>query len=105
MTPLCRLDDIADPGARGFALGDEFRGFVVRSGGTVRGYVDSCPHTGAPLALTPTGYLTGEGDLIVCSTHGALFRIEDGLCIAGPCAGQRLNPWPIEVHEGEVAAR
>ena len=30
-----------------------------------------------------------------CRTHGALFRLSDGLCIAGPCNGKPLRPVSI----------
>jgi nitrite reductase/ring-hydroxylating ferredoxin subunit len=29
--------------------------------------------------------------MIQCATHGALFLIESGECVAGPCAGQSLQ--------------
>jgi nitrite reductase/ring-hydroxylating ferredoxin subunit len=104
-TPLCRLDEIADPGARGFDYrqGDQlWSGFVVRRGGVVRGYLDQCPHAGSPLGDMIGRYLTRAGDLIICSAHGALFKIEDGACIAGPCAGKALTPWPVELVNGVV---
>ena len=104
-TVLCLLDEIPDPGSRGFhfrAGGQLFLGFVVRRGEALVGYVDSCPHTGQPLG-GPTGRLvTREGDLILCTGHGALFRIGDGVCTSGPCAGQRLGAWAVEVREGLV---
>ncbi len=102
---LCRLDAISDPGALGFVFGEgetRFAGFLVRRGGTVAGYVDSCPHVGVPLAMTPTGYLTPKSDYIMCSTHGALFRLDDGFCVGGPCSGRKLRPWPVESVDGEV---
>ncbi len=102
---LCRLVEIADPGARGFVLeigGQRFHGFVVRTGGTVRGYVDRCPHWGLPLAQVLDRYLSPGGDLIACSWHGALFRPEDGACVGGPCSGARLAPWPVEVADDMV---
>ena len=43
----------------------------------------AAPHAGWPLALGPDQYLTREGDLILCSGHGALFRLEDGMCVGG----------------------
>jgi nitrite reductase/ring-hydroxylating ferredoxin subunit len=104
-TRLCALADIADPGAKGFSFrnGDYlFMGFVVKREGEVFGYVDRCPHAGTPLALIGDRFLTREGDLILCSTHGALFRLGDGACIAGPCAGQRLAPWPVVLRDGAV---
>lgn len=102
---LCALADLRDPGARNFVLqiGERyFHGFVVRRGDMVAGYVDACPHMGLPLAKQIDDYLTGDGSLIECDWHGALFRLEDGLCVGGPCAGQRLRPWPVEVREGLV---
>lgn len=104
-TRLCALADIADPGAKGFFFraGDQiFLGFVVRRDGVVAGFIDRCPHTGTPLAALPDRYLTREGDLIVCSTHGAMFRPHDGLCLAGPCEGRSLWPWPVIVTGAEI---
>lgn len=102
---LCALADLADPGAKGFRFraGQAlFAGFVVRRGALVAGYVDRCPHAGWPLAALDERFLTRAADHILCSGHGALFRLEDGACIAGPCAGAQLSPWPIEVRGGEV---
>ena len=56
--------------------------------GELFGYIDRCPHNGTPLAVFPDRYLTRERDLLLCGTHGALFRIGDGRCIAGPCEGR-----------------
>ena len=102
---LCRLDDLPDPGARNLVLeiGERrFHGFVVRTGDSVRGYVDRCPHMGLPLAQQLDRYLTPDGRLIACSWHGALFRIEDGACLGGPCMGAALSPWPVRVSAGDV---
>ena len=106
-TRLCALDEIAEPGAKGFSFRQGeylFHGFVVRSGGRLLGFIDRCPHAGLPLALVPDRYLTREGDLILCSAHGAMFRIEDGLCLAGPCAGRGLEAWAVKVVGSEVRA-
>jgi nitrite reductase/ring-hydroxylating ferredoxin subunit len=102
---LCALSEIAEPGARGFRFrqGDlMFAGFVVRHEGRVAGYVDSCPHAGWPLAALDDRFLTRDGQRILCAGHGALFRPEDGVCTAGPCLGERLAPWPVEVVDGAV---
>ena len=102
---LCALEEIADPGARGFRFRHEgalFAGFVVRKGALVAGYVDTCPHAGWPLAALDDRFLTRDAGRILCSGHGALFRLEDGVCVAGPCTGQRLAPWPLEVRDGAV---
>jgi nitrite reductase/ring-hydroxylating ferredoxin subunit len=99
-TALCRLDEIAEPGAKGFDFrsGEAlFAGFVVRRGGGVYGYVDICPHAGWPLAADPDRYLTRDGRHIFCSGHGALFKPETGVCVAGSCWGWALDPWPVTV--------
>jgi len=100
---LCPIDQIADPGARNFVLQIRdafFHGFVVRRGDQVHGFVDSCPHMGLPLSQKLDDYLTPRKDYIVCAWHGALFRPEDGVCVGGPCTGQRLRPWPVRVEDG-----
>lgn len=97
------LDQIADGGARGFVLqmrAGRFHGFVVRRGERVWGYVDRCPHMGVPLAQTLDDYLAPSGAWIACAWHGALFAVEDGLCVGGPCVGDRLTPWAVTVDGG-----
>ncbi|HRO32452.1 MAG TPA: Rieske (2Fe-2S) protein [Brevundimonas sp.] len=103
--PLCVESDIADPGARSFVLqiGEAFfHGFVVRKDGQVAGYIDRCPHAGYPLAVELDRYLTPDGSMILCSWHGAAFEPLTGKCIAGPCAGGRLTPWPVQVAGGVI---
>jgi len=40
--------------------------------------------------------------LIQCSTHGALFNIESGECLQGPCLGQSLQSIDYEIKEGNI---
>jgi nitrite reductase/ring-hydroxylating ferredoxin subunit len=47
----------------------------------------------------PTGSWTRGGKAIVCSAHGARFRIEDGLCTSGPCHGESLEAVPVRLDE------
>lgn len=104
-TELCALADLGDPGARGFRFRAEdklFAGFVVRVGDEIRGYVDSCPHAGWPLAAMDDRFLTRDGRFVLCSGHGALFAPLDGACVAGPCMGERLNPWAVALRDGRI---
>ncbi|HEY9217137.1 MAG TPA: Rieske (2Fe-2S) protein [Phenylobacterium sp.] len=104
-TQLCALEDLADPGSKGFRFRHErllFAGFVIRIGEEVRGYVDSCPHAGWPLSALPDRYLTRAPEQILCAGHAALFRPLDGVCISGPCMGESLTPWPVAVRDGQV---
>ena len=68
----------------------------------MQAYVNRCPHQGHPLDLRPEAFLTPDGSLILCSSHGALFEMATGLCVAGPCAGQSLKRVPILIEAGLV---
>ena len=103
---LCRLAEIEDGEGKGFVLGeglDQLDIVVLRAGERVFGYVNSCPHTGTPLEWIEDEFMSEDGGHVMCHTHGALFQVEDGYCIAGPCAGDRLTPISLEVDaEGQV---
>lgn len=102
---LCRVDDIPEGESRGFAAAPgAFTGlFAVRRGGRVFVYVNSCPHLGLPLDPVPHRFLDAKRTAIVCSAHGARFRVEDGECVSGPCYGESLEAVPVRVDpEGRV---
>lgn len=102
---ICRVSDLEEHGARAFTIGSgdwPLRGFVVRAGEAVRGYINHCPHAGHPLNLRPHRFLTPDGALILCASHGALFEKLTGYCVVGPCAGRSLRPIPLTVADGFV---
>lgn len=100
---LCRLEDIPDGEGRSFDVdgGDEGI-FVVRRADRAYGYVNSCPHTDAPLDWVENQFMSLDKSHILCATHAAEFRIEDGYCVLGPCRGQSLAPVALSVRDGEV---
>jgi nitrite reductase/ring-hydroxylating ferredoxin subunit len=102
---ICELNQLTDPGSRGFVLpqGDaEVEGFVVHKDGDLAAYVNSCPHTGAALNWIPHQFLDLEEEFIQCSLHGAIFRAEDGFCVHGPCVGESLKSIPLVLEEGVI---
>jgi len=101
MTLLCRLEEMATIDSRGFSLGGQDF-FVIRRGEEVFGYVNSCPHIGVALDFRPHRFLTPDKQYILCSTHGALFGVDTGLCARGPCRGESLAPVPVEAANGWV---
>lgn len=105
MELICALHDIPDGGSKGALPGPRGRDRVllVRKGDDVFGYINNCPHYDrAPLGWKKDEFLNGAKDRIMCSAHGALFRIEDGICEIGPCLGQALTPIRITVEGGLV---
>ena len=98
---LCALDTIADPGSRGYTINQQGI-FVVRQGQSVKVYRNLCPHAYIPLEWIEHEFLTLDKSLIQCANHGALFTIEEGQCIAGPCSGTRLKKIPAEVRDQQI---
>jgi nitrite reductase/ring-hydroxylating ferredoxin subunit len=104
-TFLCKLDDIADPGAKGFVFGsgtNRFEMFVVRKGANVFAYLNTCPHLGSTLDTFQDQFLTQDKELIFCSLHGAQFQIEDGLCVIGPCLRKHLTKIAVAIDNGAL---
>lgn len=101
MTPryLCSLDALPHGVARGFdpsSVGQDTL-FAVRRGAGVQVWADRCPHHGTPMAWRKDAYLNAAGDRIVCAAHGALFDIDTGVCVLGPCLGDRLEVIPFRI--------
>lgn len=101
---LCDIDQIADPGAKGFRHGGRPL-FAVKQWGKVYVYRNSCPHLGVELHWQEDQFLDIEETLIQCATHGALFIIETGECISGPCNGRQLEAVPTIVEQGKLYLR
>jgi nitrite reductase/ring-hydroxylating ferredoxin subunit len=102
---VCDLEALADGGALGFEYtlaGAPRAGFLVRRGAAVFAYRNVCPHAGNPLNWKPDAFLTRDRQRIMCSVHGALFEIESGLCVAGPCTGRSLTALRAEIRDGRV---
>lgn len=100
-----RFDELEDPGCREFRIGEgswPFRGFVVRKGEQVFAYQNYCMHVGHPLNWQPDSFLTRDGSQIVCASHGAIYEIESGICVSGPCPGKALRTVAVEIRAGLV---
>ncbi len=105
MIKICDLDDI--PKGESIGVTAEIDGaakmlIVVRRDDTPFVYMNSCPHIGTPLELQPGKFLSIDKKNIICSTHGALFEIDTGYCIFGPCKDDHLDALPVHVENGEV---
>ncbi|MGI9251429.1 MAG: Rieske (2Fe-2S) protein [Pseudohongiellaceae bacterium] len=101
MNTLIAADDIAEGASRGIEVDGQYL-FAVKKQGQIYLYWNHCPHLGTPLDWEAHKFLDPDGRLIQCSTHGALFQIEDGRCIAGPCKGKHLQAVPFTLVDGMV---
>lgn len=101
---LCRIDELGENESREFHISpnDPHSVFVIRRGSRVYAYRNRCPHTGAPLNWQGDNFLSLDRSLIQCSLHGAQFRIEDGVCVWGPCIRQRLAALRVVIEHGSI---
>ena len=104
-TPVCELASLGEGQAQGFTLGEgewPLRGLVVMHQGEVRAFVNQCPHAGHRLDFPPGRFLTPDGELLLCRSHGAVFDKGSGECVAGPCTGERLRTLAVTVNGDQV---
>jgi len=62
-------------------------------------YRNRCPHAGLPLNWAPDRFLDSTRRFILCAAHGAMFAIDSGDCIAGPCPGASLTAVPHDIDD------
>lgn len=101
MHQLISLKDIAEGEAKSAKYDGESY-LVVNFDNSIYVYRNRCPHLGIPLEWQENDFLEEGGDLIRCATHGALFTIEDGLCVSGPCNGEFLTAVQHRIEDGNV---
>ncbi|PWV64552.1 Rieske (2Fe-2S) protein [Plasticicumulans acidivorans] len=104
---LCRLDELADGTSKGIIVtpGAHYADVIlVRRGAEVYAWRNCCPHTGAPMEWQADQFLDYTGEYLQCGIHGALFRVDDGYCLRGPCVRQRLYSIAVVVRDGRVIA-
>ena len=101
MISLINANEIEEGTSKGIELNNLYM-FAVKKDAEVFLYWNRCPHLGTPLEWEEDKFLDADGALIICSTHGALFEIESGHCLAGPCMGKHLQSMPFELENGMV---
>lgn len=104
-SPLIALDALADGAFAEVEVvidGDAESLVLYREGEDVRGFLNICPHAGRRLDWAPGQFLKSREGHLVCAAHGASFALDSGLCVAGPCKGDRLRAVPLQVREGQV---
>lgn len=98
---ICNVDQLSNGECASLEAQDSAY-FVVRYNDQWFAYKNACPHLGLSLDFVPNQFLVPDKSMIQCSSHGALFEIETGECLAGPCTGQSLQKVPFEIQQGQV---
>lgn len=92
-------------------LGDDTNDFgrsyqiivVLDEHGEPQAYKNECEHIAVPLGLFADSIF--DKHTLLCATHGARYRADDGYCFEGPCVGQSLGRLPFEVDGDTVVVR
>ena len=98
MQKICMTEDIPEREARSFETPKGDTIFITQRDGAFFAYQNFCPHLQVELEFLENQFLDRDQEFIECSTHGALFMVETGECISGPCQGEALEKVAITVH-------
>ena len=100
---ICQVSELDSP--RPVFVGHDAEGHprevlvLATKDGEARAYVNRCQHLPIPLDGGSREFLNGAGTHLMCGTHGALYRLDDGYCIEGPCEGTWLESVPLRIDE------
>jgi nitrite reductase/ring-hydroxylating ferredoxin subunit len=103
---ICDADQVVE-GGKGVrfpvsAFGDAATGFVVRYDGKPHAYLNRCAHVPIELDWFEGEFFESSGLYLMCSTHGAIYSPESGLCAGGPCKGGKLRPIAVREVDNKI---
>jgi nitrite reductase/ring-hydroxylating ferredoxin subunit len=78
------------------------RAFALRFDGRVVAYLNRCAHVPSELDWQSGEFLDQDKRWIICAIHGATYEPADGVCVGGPCRGERLMALDVIEREGQV---
>jgi nitrite reductase/ring-hydroxylating ferredoxin subunit len=79
------------------------QGILIRTRDGVKAYKNECRHL--PMRLDdrePAEIWDEHNRYLVCNSHGARYRPDDGLCVSGPCEGSHLKELPVIIDGNDV---
>ncbi len=101
MVRLCDAAEVVEGSA--LRVGDGLHAVLLtRVDAEIKAWSVKCPHMDFPIQPAQGSKPLLRQRLFECHMHHALFRASDGVCVAGPCVGERLKMVRIEVLENEV---
>ena len=102
---IAALNELADPSSKGVSIvlnGTELNLFIVKKESQITVFENACPHTQGPLDWTPDQFLDTDNNYIMCANHGALFQIDNGYCVYGPCKAESLRALPFTIKNNNI---
>jgi nitrite reductase/ring-hydroxylating ferredoxin subunit len=74
----------------------------VRYDGKPHAYLNRCAHVPIELDWFEGEFFESSGLYLMCSTHGAIYSPESGLCAGGPCKGGKLRPIAVREVDNKI---
>ena len=105
---VCREDELDAGVVRTAQLGHDADGRPIQAivlrdeSGAIVAYRNLCRHLPVPLDGGTGELLSEDGLHLVCGTHGATYRVQDGHCIEGPCEGAALQALAVRRNGGDL---
>ena len=91
---VCAVEDVPDGLCKEIRYGEGAYAFSIlvhRSCTEIKAYVNRCPHFSLPLNARPDQFVMLDGARVMCAFHGAVFRLDNGYCEAGPATSSFLK--------------
>lgn len=107
LIPLCPSTQLVERGCGlrfdVVADGETLGAFAVRYRGQAVAYLNRCAHVAMELDWAAGQFFDGDGEALLCATHGAAYDPAGGRCLGGPCAGRGgLRPLQVVEQDGVV---
>jgi nitrite reductase/ring-hydroxylating ferredoxin subunit len=102
---ICAVDELEEGTARKFEFkrgGRVVEGFAAQFKGEFVAYENVCRHIAISLDYGDNRFFSRDGRHFICQTHGAIYEPLSGLCVRGPCEGDRLKRLEITVADGVI---
>jgi nitrite reductase/ring-hydroxylating ferredoxin subunit len=101
MQPVCATSELEEDQARGIEI-DGKSVVLLKKDGQVHAYLNWCPHLGIELNFMPDQFLDSDNAFLMCANHGALFDIDSGHCLSGPCSGDALMKIDVNIEGDQI---
>jgi nitrite reductase/ring-hydroxylating ferredoxin subunit len=100
--PKKKFEELSSKGFSVKIKGKVVKGFVTQKNGQFYAYLNLCKHLPVTLDLNDENFFTFDKTHFQCHMHGAMYEIETGFCVAGPCQGARLDALEITEEESRL---
>lgn len=100
--PKKKFEELSAKGFQVKIRGKVVKGFVTKKSNQFYAYLNLCKHLPVTLDLNDENFFTFDKTHFQCHMHGAMYEIETGFCVAGPCQGARLEALEITEEENRL---